>query len=104
MNLNRTTDIQRMQFKYLLDDIGVDVGTDYLLLALKKINDQQMLFINFSKFKLLDDPVIKVLDTIVREIEMFLFESEHAVKSQESISILINDYLSKSELLALKEL
>ncbi len=91
-------DITHTQFNAfvdVLDDLESDVGPEYVILALKKISDQQLLFLDFSEFTLLKEPVLKVLDTCVREIESFLFESSRAVDSTDQLKDLIPRYLAK---------
>lgn len=86
---------QFQAFESVLKDLESDLGREYVILALKKISDQQMLFIDFSSFPLQNEPILLVLDTCVREIEEFLFESHLAVDSSVRLKELISGFLGK---------
>jgi len=75
------------QFMDLVIELENEFGTDYLIYAIKKINDRQMLFIELPPVSDCFYPILKVLDIISTELENKLFhsQSEHSENEMEQV-------------------
>lgn len=62
-------------FQHLHDLIN-EYTLDYVILALKQINDQQLLHLSFDDLPFLDDPILKLYIQVVEELEAVLFHPE----------------------------
>ncbi|MBN1878907.1 hypothetical protein JW823_02255 [bacterium] len=61
----------------------------YALLALKRISDQQMTYISFSEYSLIDEPVLKLYEIIVQELEEVIFNTHFGISSHEELKMII---------------
>jgi len=81
------------EFDEFLKELTSDLDKEHILLALKKINEQQMMFIDFSSLNLISYPNLNVLHMAIREIEEFLFERDPQPLGH--VKSLIQAFLSK---------
>ncbi len=87
---NKLDELQNLCLE-LIDEFGLP----YLIMGFKQINDRQSLFLDFSYVDLIPDPILKVLDVVVRELEWFFFESDHCVESMGELKQLIDAQLQR---------
>jgi hypothetical protein len=82
----------KLQDKYrkLLIDLHSDVGDDYIVYALKKMVDQQMLFMTPPRWNADFQPVLKVLSQVIEEMEAVLFDPDEGVQNNEELKQLIS--------------
>ncbi|MBN1296874.1 hypothetical protein JXA80_08825 [bacterium] len=70
-------------------DLAQSIGIGYVILALKQISDQQLLHIPFRHLNLLDDPILKMYDSVVREIEEILFDPDTGIHSESELRLIL---------------
>ncbi len=85
----------KTRLDHVLNELIRDYSEEYVLLALKQISDQQLTFISFSHFRLLNEPILKLYENIVREIETVIFDGSYGIESPEDISNVIRWSLQK---------
>ena len=59
-----------------LKELITEYSCEYVILALKQINDQQLLHLSFDELPLLDDPILKRYILVVEELEEVLFHPD----------------------------
>jgi len=65
----------------LIDDLSEEYSIGYVVMALKQISDQQLLHISFKDHPIQNDPILKVYDLMVEEIEAILFKPPNGISS-----------------------
>jgi hypothetical protein len=87
--MSSNPDLLLKRLDRLMKSLMDDFSKDYILLAVKLINDRQMAFVSFDGLKLQNDPVLKLLYSIVDEIENVVFHPEFGIESHEELTTVI---------------
>ncbi|HPQ39896.1 MAG TPA: hypothetical protein PLV45_05935 [bacterium] len=74
----------------LIDDLCIEYGPDYVMAALKQINDQQMLHLSFKGCRIPDDPILKVYEQVVGELEAVLFERHGQILKESDLKRIVD--------------
>jgi len=83
------TSLRQSQFIARVEDLVGEYGPEYVMAALKQINDQQLLYISFKGYRIPDDPVLKIYEQVVQEIEQVVFDRSGDTFSEERLRRMI---------------
>lgn len=73
----------------LIEELHREYNAEYIMAALKQINDQQLLHISFKGYRIPNDPILKIYEQVVREIEAVLFASPDDIPSEAELRRLL---------------
>lgn len=79
----------------LIEGLITEYSKDYVLLALKQISDRQLTYISFADYRLLNEPILKLLELIIIELETVLFDSDIGIESHDQLVEVIQGLLLK---------
>ncbi|MCD4653300.1 hypothetical protein K8T06_05140 [bacterium] len=82
------------RFISLIQELMEEYSYGYVALALKQINDQQLLHLSFGDVFLQNDPILLVYDQIVNKLEKTLFDSRDGISSIAELKKLIQQALN----------
>lgn len=78
-----------VRFNLQVKKLFEEFGRDYLLFALRKISERQMLFLSIPHTNADFQPILKVLDIIINELESELFSDASELPEQD-----LSDYFA----------
>lgn len=79
----------------LVSNLIDEYSEPYVLFALKKISDRQLLFVSFDGYSFPDDPVLKMLELVNQDLEAALFDSEWRILDKDDLKSVVQWLLDR---------
>lgn len=79
----------------LIEELVTEYSKDYVLLALKQISDRQLTYISFADYHLLNEPILKLLELIITELDTVIFDPDTGIESHDQLVKVIQEVLLK---------
>ncbi|MBN1355910.1 hypothetical protein JXA40_06515 [bacterium] len=83
----------KIRMRTLAVELSEEYGRSYVMFALKKIRDRQLLELDIPVDWRGFDPILKVSDAVLKELESTLFESNDGISDISQIREIIADLI-----------
>jgi hypothetical protein len=90
-----THELLKIKFVRKVSDLQKDLGNAYVYFALKKINEQQRFFITIEIQHVDFQPVGKVLEIAIRELEDILFDNTQGIPDRDEMKELLESTINQ---------